>query len=128
MVNPTQIATVIINGQTFSNWTSVSIERTVAFASSLAFHMRLTTTEVEIGGASGNFPNAIRIPIGAAAQGFLAGIPVINGIVTVRQPAFDANAHGVEIIVSSLSQRVEVSTVDAAPGQYIDQTLQAIGS
>lgn len=128
MPNPLEIATVVANGVTYSNWTTVSIERTMAFASSLAFHMRLTTAEVEVDGASGNFPGGPRLAIGDTAQGFLAGIPVISGIVTVRQAAFDANTHGVEIIISSLSQRVEVSTVMAAPGQYIEQTLQAIGS
>jgi hypothetical protein len=128
MVNPAQVATVVANGMTFSNWTTVSIERTMAFASSLAFHMRLTAVEVEVNGASGNFPTARRLAIGDTAQGLLAGIPVIGGIVTVRQPAFDGNTHGVEIIISSLSQRVEVSTVDAQPGQYLNQTLQAIGS
>jgi prophage tail gpP-like protein len=128
MPSPTEIATITANGVTFSNWTTVEIERTMAFVSSLAFHMRVTAVEVEVHGASGIFPTAQRLKIGDSAQGSLAGIQVINGLVTVRQVMYDANAHGVEIIVSSLSQRVEVSTVKAEPGQYLNQSLGAIGS
>ena len=50
MANPSEITTVIANGMTFANWTSVEIERSYALEKSLATYMELRTVEVETRG------------------------------------------------------------------------------
>jgi hypothetical protein len=53
---------------------------------------------------------------------------VLTGFVYLRQAAYDANSHAVQIGIASKVQAVTVSTVKANPGQYMNQTLQQIGS
>jgi prophage tail gpP-like protein len=65
---------------------------------------------------------------GDPASVTLAGQPAISGYVYLRQGSTDPNSHGVQIGICSSSQSVMPSTVDAKPGQYINQTLQQIGS
>ena len=128
MPNPTQIASIVANGMTFASWNDVVVERMYAFKNTLPVHMRLRAIEPEVHGASGIFPVTQRLIVGDQVQCYLAGQLVVDGIVTVRQVSFDAEHHGVEIIVSSLAENVTVSTVSANPGQYLNQTLQQMGS
>ena len=66
-----------------------------------------------------------RAPALALSRVYGAGIQLaqfITGAVVVRQMVYNAEHHGIE--VSSNAQRVETSTVDANPGQYLNSTLQ----
>jgi prophage tail gpP-like protein len=129
MPNPLQIATVVAGGMKFDTWTEVIVEGSFALHQSLARHMTLTVVEPEVHGASGIFPIAHRLDIGEDnVQGYLAGRLAITGKVVTRQVSYDAHQHGVQIIISSLCQSCEVSTVDAKPGQYINQNCEQICS
>jgi prophage tail gpP-like protein len=58
----------------------------------------------------------------------LAGINVINGMVYLRQAAYDDKMHAVQIGVSSKTEAVVRNTVKVKPGVYPNQTIQQIGS
>jgi hypothetical protein len=58
----------------------------------------------------------------------LAGQKVLDGKVYMRQAGYAEREHSVQIGIVSYVQSVVSSTVDGKPGQYINQTLQQIGS
>jgi len=70
----------------------------------------------------------LQLMTGDAVQGSLAGQLAITGVVETRQAAFESKNHGVEIIVASTTKNGIVSTVDANPGQYLNQTIQQIAN
>jgi len=115
------IATVIVNGVEYTNWESVQME---ADAGQYPIRtMTLVTAEM-------NQPfdswTSMKLAPNDLAQGYLAGIQVINGIVAVRQASIEANRHLVQIVVMSSTQGLQVSTVDGNPGQYVNATLEQI--
>jgi prophage tail gpP-like protein len=124
MPNPLRVATVIANNQKYTAWMTVAVERSY---DTIVAHATLTIAEApEISGTMG--PPAMRLAVGTPVTVLLAGRLAITGYITVRQPSYTADAHGVQIVVSSLVQNVTASTVDAKPGQYINQTLAQIAS
>ena len=133
MPNPKEIASVSANGQSYDIWQSIEISRDVGMGVSL---MRLAVAEnvPTNGSASARFGEpgpgwpALRLAPGMPAQGYLGGVLAISGYVTVRQAFCNAAMHGVEITVTSHTQDVVSSTVDASPGQYIGYTLQQIAN
>jgi prophage tail gpP-like protein len=125
MPSPTQIATVIANGMTFSNWTTVQVERSY---DTVVAHATLTAVEGPIKSGTMGPITPLRLSVGTSVQVMLAGQLAISGQITVRQPSYSADAHGVQLVVSSLTQNTTISTVDAAPGQYLNLTLAQIAS
>lgn len=123
MANPTQIALVTANGQKYDAWETIEVTRS---ANSPVFdHAMLTVTEPSSGATT---LSQLKLQPGDAATVSLAGKQTINGAVYLRQGAVDASAHVVQIGIMSRAQAVAVSTVDANPGQYKNQTLQQIGT
>lgn len=123
MARPDQIAVVTANGQKYDIWTEVECTRS---AEDFIDHALLTVAEIsprQRGAIS-----SLKLQPGDQATVTLAGDQIINGMVYMRQAFLDANTHQVQIGISSFAQSIMVSTVDAEPGQYTNQTLQQIGS
>jgi prophage tail gpP-like protein len=122
MPKPQETCVVTAKGQRFDIWQTVEVWHS---SDDVVDHAMLTVSEISTGAK--NFA-ALKLKPGDPAQVYLAGFLVIDGMVYLRQASYDAKEHGVQIGISSIAQSVTVSTVDANPGQYINQTLQQIGS
>ena len=116
---PTLTAYIITNGMQYPGWESVEISRT--FGENVSY-MKFTAAEDELIAAS------YAVVPGDPAQGYLAGVKVIDGEVITRQVVYDKTTHSTEIIVASSTQSAMVGTVQNNPGQYKNQTLQQIAT
>jgi prophage tail gpP-like protein len=125
MSNPAEIATITTAGGTYSYWKSIEIERTVGDPVS---YMKFSAAEPGIGAGETPSWGTLQLMPGDAAQGYLAGQLAITGVVETRQSSNDPKNHGVEIIVASYTQNGVASTVDANPGQYLNQTISQIAN
>jgi prophage tail gpP-like protein len=123
MSKPNEICVIVALGQKYDIWNTVEVTRSAADPA--IDHCMLTVSEISTGAK--NFA-AIKLQPGDPAQVFLAGFKVMDGMVYLRQAAYDAGQHAVQIGISSRAQSVVASTVDTNPGQYINQTLQQIAS
>lgn len=123
--NPSEIATIRGNGQKYDIWESVEVHRAVTGVQGTINHALMTVSEISTGGAG--FTN-LKLTIGDVVAIDLAGINVIDGLVYLRQSAYDDKVHAVQIGVASTTQAVTRTTVDAKPGVYTNQTIQQIGS
>jgi prophage tail gpP-like protein len=122
MPNPAEIALVIAGGQSYDIWQSLEVHR--EWGDPIA-HALLTVAEISTPSA---LWTALKLKPGDQASVSLAGQSVIEGIVYLRQSAYDKQSHAVQIGIASKSHDVIPSTVDANPGQYKNYTLQQIGS
>lgn len=120
MPNPTEIATIVAGGKIFSHWQSVEVERIYGQAVS---HFRFVCAEP---GPTGKGWGELQLMPGIPAQVYLAGQLALTGVVQIRQAAYDSVSHSVEIIVASYTGGLPATSVDAAPGQYLSQSLQQI--
>lgn len=123
MARPDQIAVVTANGQRYDIWTEVECTRSTE---DVIDHALLTVAEISPKTKSAL--SSLKLQPGDKATVTLAGDQIITGLVYMRQAVLDARTHQVQIGISSIAQSVIVGTVDAEPGQYINQTLQQIGS
>lgn len=123
MPNPAQVAVVEANGQKYDIWTELEVTRS---ADDIIDHALFTVAEIspQTKAAITN----LKLKPGDKVTVTLAGRKVITGLVYMRQGALDPNTHQVQIGISSIAQSVMASTVDGQPGQYVNQTLQQIGS
>jgi prophage tail gpP-like protein len=122
MPKPTEICVVTAGGQKYDIWETVECTHSV---DDVIDHAMLTVAENSTGAKK---ISDLKLKPGDRASVTLAGQKVLDGLVYLRQAAFDGPSHAVQIGIVSLSQAVTVSTVKAKPGQYINQTLQQIGS
>jgi prophage tail gpP-like protein len=123
MATPATIASVVIDNQSFTNWESIIVERSMQDAVSYA-----TLTCAEPGPLNAGF-QGLKIGPGQIGSVYLAGqLALSQGTVDLRQVHSDKNSHGVQIRIMSKTQNVLVSTVAGSPGQYTKSTLQAIGT
>lgn len=123
MPNPLEVCVVTAGGEKYDIWETVEVTTTT---DDVIDHALLTVAEPSGDGAK--TLSDIKLKPGDPATVSLAGQVVIDGIVYLRQATFDANSHSVQIGISSKAQSVIASTVKAEPGQYINQTIQQIGS
>lgn len=122
MPKATEIAVVTAGGQKYDIWTTIEVSKT---AMDVVIHAVLTVAEPS--SKATNFA-AIKLKPGDLASITLAGQPAIDGFVYLRQASYDADQHGVQIGIASIVQNIMPSTVEVNPGQYLNQTLQQIGS
>lgn len=126
MPKPSEICVVTALGRRYDIWETVEVMHS---CDDVVDHAMLTVAEFS--GKDGSFTGGlsdIKLKPGDPATVTLAGQTVINGKVYLRQTAYDAKSHAVQIGIASLAQSVIPSTVDIEPGQYLNQTLQQIGS
>jgi prophage tail gpP-like protein len=122
MATPQEICTVTANGQTYNIWETVEVHKS---AEDVIDHCMLTVSEISTGGTS---LSSLKLAPGDAASVTLGGVKALNGNVYLRQAAYDANTHAVQIGIASKAQNIMRTTVDTTPGQYLNQTIQQIGS
>ncbi|MCX5496429.1 contractile injection system protein, VgrG/Pvc8 family [Kaistia dalseonensis] len=123
-----EVCQVYCNGQIFEGWTRVSVVRSVQGAAS---RFRLTVTEAN--DAAGAVL-AWQIRCGDPISIKLGGVKALTGYVDVRQAAYDAENHGVEIEGRSLTQDVIDSSAvkkDGGPvgpyrGYKLDEIVRAL--
>jgi prophage tail gpP-like protein len=125
MANAAEICQITADGQTYNIWESVEIHRGVDGVSGGINHGLMTVSEISTGGAG--FSN-LKLTVGDQVKMTLAGISVIDGSVYLRQAAYDDKTHAVQIGVSSKTQAIVRTTVDANPGSYPNQNIQQIAS
>jgi prophage tail gpP-like protein len=122
MANALEICTVTAGGQQYNNWETVEVHKS---ASDVVDHCMLTVSEPSTGGSG---LAALKLAPGDAATVTLGGAKAITGNVYMRQAAADATTHAVQIGIASKSQAILRTSVDGKPGQYLNQTIQQIGS
>ena len=123
MSNPQEICVVTAGGSRYDIWEIVEVHR--SSLSETVNHAMLTVSEISTGGAS--FSD-IKLSPGDQASITLGGVKVIDGVVYLRQAAYDDKSHAVQIGIASKSEAILRTTVDVKPGQYTNQTIQQIGS
>jgi prophage tail gpP-like protein len=114
--NPSEVASIVVGGMTFDNWTSIEVERTFG---SIASFMKVVLAE---GGPLNLGFVGLKIGIGVPATGMLAGIQVINGKVDTRQVFYDKDNHIIELRVFDNS----LAVASVKPKQYDNQSLAQI--
>jgi prophage tail gpP-like protein len=122
MANPAEICIVNANGQNYDIFETVEVHRS---AVDIIDHALLTVSELTTGGTK---LSDLKLAPGDSASITLGGVQAMTGNVYLRQAAYDANTHAVQIGIVSHSQAVMRTSVDGAPGQYVNQTIQQIGS
>jgi prophage tail gpP-like protein len=123
MTTPQEIAVVEANGRKYNIWENFELSRTIPV---LMDHAMLTVSEVSTAGGTG-FSN-LKLAPGDKAIITLGGVTALTGTVYLRQAAYDATTHAVQIGIASQVHAVIRTSVDGAPGQYLNQTLQQIAS
>jgi prophage tail gpP-like protein len=123
MATPQEIAVVTANGTKYDIWETFELSRTHPVVMD---HAMMTVSEPSTGGGTG-FSN-LKLAPGDKANITLGGVTALTGTVYLRQAAYDANTHAVQIGLASLVHAVIRTSVDGAPGQYLNQTLQQIAS
>ncbi len=118
-----QIAEVVVNGLRFRNWESVRVE---IYADDPHFIATLTVTESN----NENKWKNVKIRPSDPAQVFLAGQKVIDGYVLQRQVSYNANFHGILIVVghknfdaTQCSAPLKTSQMAGYPFSSIAKTL-----
>lgn len=119
-----EICTVNAGGQSYKIWETVECTHCTGEENTFD-HCMLTVAENSTGAKS---VSDLKLKPGDTATVSLAGQQIMQGMVYLRQAAFDANTHAVQIGICSSAYSTVVSTVDTKPGQYVKQTVQQIGS
>jgi prophage tail gpP-like protein len=123
MPNPLEVCTITAGGTKYNIWETVEVTRSIDDRA--IDHCLLTVAEnSQLATSLSN----IKLAPGDQVSVALAGQNVMNGVVYLRQVAYDGHQHAVQIGISSKAQSLIASTVDANPGQYINQTCQQIAS
>ncbi len=112
MANPQEIASIVANDATYSNWKSIEVWRSVH---EMPSYMKFSAAEPE--------PGTPQLMPGNSAKGFLGGQLAITGNVIIRQAFYDARNHGAEFVVMSQPDAATAATVQANPGQFINNTF-----
>lgn len=122
MPNPVEIATIEANGQIYSNWKTVEVEN----ISNEAPLVRFNFIASEKSGRGASFAN-IKLKPGDKVTVKLAGIPVVNdGLVMVRNAAFDAGMHQIQISGHDKSGTLIHNDVPLKGNQFKKSTFEQI--
>jgi prophage tail gpP-like protein len=101
--NPKEVATIVVGGRKWDDWTSVKVINRRAEAFDL-----FTFSNVER-------PVSVQFKPREECAVYLGGMLAITGVITVRQTAFDANNKGVQLMGKGV-------TFFASRGSIIDET------
>jgi prophage tail gpP-like protein len=114
MPKPQEIASITIGSDKFDRWESVEITRRFGEPFS---HMRLRVAEI---GDLHHGWKSLRLALGMAGTGTLAGQLAISGLITVRQVSYTPASHSVEVVVSSITTFLNAGV---PPKQFENQTI-----
>ncbi len=110
--NPTEIATLTVNGQKFEDWTTVHVEqRHLEWYPIFSFDC---TEQTPAPSVRAN----LQIKPGDAVSVSLAGMPVLFGYVTERHVGYDAKNHGVRIVGKGKTFDLTNTSVFSKGGSY----------
>lgn len=104
MPNPDFVAELRCNGQKYTGWTSLTVKRQYGDNAVTAFQFAATESVPAQGSGSAT---GIRCQPGDAVKVYLAGIKVVDGYVTDRQTAYDANSH--DVVIAGMSKTVDLA-------------------
>lgn len=123
MPRPQEVAEIAVNGQRYSNWDSVSVTR-----SGLEPFPKFSFTAASPTESSPNWAG-LKLGIGDSCEVMLAGRPVVTaGRITGRQPAFDAQQHGLQILGTTNSAATLRATIDRSKAEFKNSSLSQIAN
>ena len=120
-------ATLVVNGIDFQDWESVFVQ--LRWGDPYAY-FRFTSVEREPPSINSTqadvwYQDPQFMP-GAQCLIRLGGVPVIKGYIEVRQVAYDASRHGIELQGKSLTAPVAVSSVNTKSGSFDGMTWKQV--
>jgi prophage tail gpP-like protein len=112
--NPDEVATIVVGGRKWDDWTSVRVENRYAEAFDL-----FTFSNVER-------PVTVQFKPGDECAIYLAGMLAITGVVTVRQVGYDANNHGIQLAGKGITWYASRSSIIDETGSFDGQTFEQV--
>jgi prophage tail gpP-like protein len=133
MPKPKELATLVVNGQRFDDWESVWVQAAVGtdatvFRFSAAERDPLFFRKPEDLLNVGMIPawQKLQFKPGDKCEIILAGVLAVTGYIETRQVAYDANAHGVQLIGKSATNWPAKSSVDTKNGSFDGMTYEQV--
>jgi prophage tail gpP-like protein len=127
MPKPTEIATLIVNGQKFEDWDFVMVRRNWGdpFA---YFQFSAAERDPTVIKPSNKIADWTKLQFkpGDRCTVLLAGQLAITGFIEIRQVAYDANSHGVMLIGKSYTANAAKSSVDSKTGNFDNKTIKQV--
>ena len=120
MPKPSEVAQLTVRGVSFSDWESVWVQNRRAEPFS-----QFRFTAVERGDPPG-FYAKLQFKPGDSCTITLGGQPAINGIITTRQVAYDANTHGVQLMGKSVTAWGAKSSVNTTTGNFDGMPVEKV--
>lgn len=111
--NPEETATILIGGRKWEDWTSVSVTHRCEAWPLFQF------SAVERS-------SALQIRPGDECAIYLGGVLAITGVVTVRQVAYDANNHGIQIQGKGVTSFAAEGSIIDETGDYDGQSFEQV--
>jgi prophage tail gpP-like protein len=112
--NPDELATIVVGGRRWDDWTSVKVEHRFAEAYPL-----FTFSNVER-------PVTVQFRPGDECAIYLAGLLAITGVITVRQVAYDANNHAIQLMGKGVTFYAARSSIIDETGDFDGQTFEQV--
>lgn len=110
---PDETATIIVGGRRWDDWTSVMVEHRYAEAWP---HFKFSSVE----------RGAVQFKPGEECAIYLGGVLAIVGVITVRQVAYDANNHGVQLMGKGVTWYASKSSIIDDTGDFDGQTFEQV--
>jgi prophage tail gpP-like protein len=113
-------ATLIVGGINFMDWESVYVKLRWGDAYS---YFRFTSVERD---TPPDMFYKLQFMPSTPCQINLGGVDVIDGVIEIRQVAYDANQHGIELQGKSLTAKVAHSSVNTTTGSFDGMTFKQV--
>jgi prophage tail gpP-like protein len=113
-------ATLIVGGINFRDWESVFVK--LRWGDAFSY---FTFTSVERDTPPGLFYKLQFMP-GTRVLVNLGGVDVIDGVIEIRQVAYDSEQHGIELQGKSLTSKVAHSSVNTTTGSFDGMTFKQV--
>lgn len=122
MPNPKEVAEIVVNGKRYRDWQSVSVTR-----SGLDLFPKFSFKSASPIESAPNWAG-LKLAMGDKCQVYLAGRQVVDGAIRHRNPAYDAQQHGLVIAGSSRSAAIGRAAVDHTKGEFKNYGLSQIAN
>jgi prophage tail gpP-like protein len=116
--NPDEVATILVNGRQFDDWESVWVQHRYAEAWPL---FRFTAAERD---PLPELWTTLQFKPGDECAIYLGGILAIVGVITVRQVAYDANSHGVQLQGKGVTWYAAEGSIIDKDGNFDNQNFE----
>jgi prophage tail gpP-like protein len=112
--NPAEVATIMIGRRKWEDWTTVMVQHRYAEAWPLFAFSAVERSR------------AYQIRAGDECAIYLGGVLAVVGRITVRQVAYDANNHAVQIQGKGVTSYASESSIIDETGNFDDQTFEQL--